>query len=73
MKILQGLSERPDNSLAMILRSSMVGLILEVVIKRYSIEILHDDVEMVVCLHNVQYLYNVRVAQHLKDSYLSSY
>jgi hypothetical protein len=51
----------------------MVGLILEVVIKRYSIEILHDDVEMVVCLHDVQYLYNVRVAQHLKDSYLSSY
>ena len=62
MKVLQGFSKRSNDGLAMILRSSMVGLILEVVVKRYPIKIFHDDVEVVVCFHYIQYLHNIRVA-----------
>jgi hypothetical protein len=59
VKVLQSLSKRPNDGFAVILRSSMVRLILEIVVERYPIKILHDDVEMVVRLYDVQYLHNI--------------
>ena len=69
VKMFQGLSQGSDDSLAMIFRSSVIGLVLQVVVQRYSVKVFHNDVQVVVGLHHVQDFNDVGVVQHLQYSY----
>lgn len=46
----------------------MALLLLQISVQRDAIEVLHDDIEMIVCLDHIQYFHDIRVVQHLQDS-----
>lgn len=73
VEVVESFSQRTDYRLAVVFRGSVVGLILEVVVQRNALKVLHDDVQVVVGLDHIQYLHDVGMAQHLQDTYLSPY
>jgi len=53
MQIFKSFSQCFDDAFATILRRPMVGLVFEIAVERYSLEILHYDVQVVVGFNNV--------------------
>lgn len=68
MEVLQRSSESLDDG-PCIFFIGLVGLLrLQEGIERDPLKILHDDVEVVVGLHNIQDLDDVGMVQHLQDA-----
>lgn len=73
MQILQHSSQLLYYGLAVILRKFLVGLLLEGKSQGDAGKVLHDDVQVVVGLDDIEDLHDVGVVKILKDFDLSSY
>lgn len=62
MQILKSLSEGSDDSFAMVFRGTVVRLIFQKVVERNSLEVLHDDIQVIVGFDNIQNFDYVRMA-----------
>lgn len=65
MEVLECSCDFFEDPFAGILRKAVIGLLLDGVPKRDARKVLHDDIDVIVGLNNIDDLYNVRVGDHL--------
>ena len=53
MQIFKPVGKSTDDCFGIFLTSPAILLFLEVSVERDAIEVLHDDVQMVICLHHI--------------------
>ncbi len=72
MQIAESFGEGFDDAATDLFGGFMVRQWFEIMVQRYAGKILHDDVEMIVGLHNIVDLDDVGVLQHLQYFYFSA-